>query len=184
MLNDALEYIRREIRDYLAIDDTEVILDHAHRLKELNATHGVFISLVNIEEEALLKNTPHQRRFNDKPAYQQPPVFLNLYLLLAFEFGNYSTSLLRLSETIEHFQGKSVFSAASQTATNPFPTGLAKLIFDFYNLNFEQLNHLWAVLGGAYYPSVLYKVRMVKIQLDETIEGPEIKRVHVDTAVR
>ena len=184
MINDALEFIRREIRDQLAIDDAEVILDHAHRLKETSWSNGVILSLVNIEEETVLKNTSPQTRFNDKPAYRQPPLFLNLYLLMAFEFGNYTTSLLRLTEVIEHFQNRPVFAAAGQSPANPFPAGLEKLIFDFYNLSFEQLNHLWAVFGGAYFPSVLYKVRMIKIQADEMIEGPEIKRVRVDTGQR
>ena len=42
------------------------------------------------------------------------------------------------------------------------------------NLNFEQLNHLWGVLGGAYFPSVLYKVRLVKIRSDADMPAPEI----------
>ncbi len=184
MINEALEYIRRELRDDLGIDDAEVIINHAHLLKEISNDNGVYISLVNVEEEKVLKNTRHYLRINDQTFYQQPPVFLNLYLLFSFEFANYSTSLLRLSETIERFQSKPVFSAVNETATNPFPADLEKLIFDFYNLNFEQLNHLWAVLGGAYFPSVLYKVRMVKIQLDETIAGPEITRVQVDTGIK
>ncbi len=184
MINETIEFIRRELRDYLEIDDAEAIINHAHVLKELTNDNGVYLSLVNIEEETVLKNSRHQVRVNDQLSYQQPPVHLNLYLLLSFEFGNYSTSLLRLSETIERFQSKPVFSAQNETAANPFPTGLEKLIFDFNNLNFEQLNHLWGVLGGAYFPSVLYKVRMVKIQLDETIAGPEITRIQVDTGLK
>jgi hypothetical protein len=34
------------------------------------------------------------------------------------------------------------------------------------SLNAEQINHLWAVLGGKYFPSVLYKVRMLTIEDD------------------
>lgn len=181
MIDEALEYVRRELRDYLGIDDADVMINHAHLLKEPTNTNGVYISLVNVEEERVLKNTSHHLRVNDQTLFQQPPVFLNLYLLFAFEFANYSTSLLRLSSTIERFQSKPCFSADNQTVTNPFPASLEKLIFDFYNLNFEQLNHLWAVLGGAYFPSVLYKVRMVRIQLDETIDVPEITRIQVET---
>ncbi len=183
MINEAIDYIRREIRDFLGIDDTEAIINHAHVLKEQNNLGGVYLSLVNIEEEATLKNNRHQVRVNDQLAYQQPPVHLNLYLLFSFEFGNYNTSLLRLSETIERFQSKPVFSTQTETVANPFPAGLEKLIFDFHNMNFEQLNHLWGVLGGTYYPSVLYKVRMVRIQRDETIVGPEITRIQVETGL-
>jgi hypothetical protein len=184
MINEALEYIQRELRDYLGIDDADAIINHAHLLKEPNNAKGVYISLVNLEEEKVLKNTRHSLRINDQTVYQQPPVFLNLYVLFSFEFTNYSTSLLHLSKTIERFQSKSVFSAETATAANPFPSGLNKLIFDFHNLNFEQLNHLWGVLGGAYFPSVLYKVRMVKVQLEETVAAPEITRIEVDAGLK
>jgi len=33
-------------------------------------------------------------------------------------------------------------------------------------MNSEQVNHLWATLGGKYLPSVLYKVRMLTIEDD------------------
>lgn len=172
------------MRDYLGIDNAEAVINHAHLLKEPNNANGVYISLVNVEEEKVLKNTRHSLRNNDQTVYQQPPVFLNLYILFSFEFANYSTSLLHLAQTIERFQSKPVFSSGNETATNPFPAGLERLIFDFHNQSFEQLNHLWGVLGGAYFPSVLYKVRMVKIQLDETIAGPEITRIQVDTGLK
>ncbi len=184
MINEVLEYIRREVRDYLVLNDDDAIINHAHVLKEPNNDNGAYISLVNIEEEAVLKNTRHSLRINDQTIYQQPPVFLNLYLLFSFEFGNYSTSLTRLSKAIERFQSKPVFSAENETATNPLPDGLEKLIFDFHNLSFEQLNHLWGVLGGAYFPSVLYKVRMVRIQSDDRITGPEITRIQLETGVK
>jgi hypothetical protein len=31
-------------------------------------------------------------------------------------------------------------------------------------MNFEQMNHLWGILGGKYIPSVLYKLRLIPIQ--------------------
>ena len=34
------------------------------------------------------------------------------------------------------------------------------------SMNSEQVNHLWATLGGKYLPSVLYKVRMLTIEDD------------------
>jgi hypothetical protein len=181
MIHESIEYIRRELRGYLGVDDGEVIIGNVHSLKENSNARGVYLSLVNLVEESTLKNTAHYIRRNDAIRYKQPPVFLNLFLLFAFNFENYGASLLRLSRAIELFQNKPMFSAENQTAGNAFPPGLDKLIFDFCNLNFEQLNHLWGVLGGAYFPSVLYKVRLVKIQRDEALEGPQITTIRVDT---
>lgn len=179
MINDGVEYIRRELRNHLGVDDTEVITDHAHVLKENNNANGAYISIVNIKEETTLKNSEHYLRENNQLRYKEPPIFLNLYLLFAFEFESYSASLLRLSETVELFQSKRVFSAENDTVANPFPATLEKLIFDFNNLNFEELNHLWGILGGAYFPSILYKVRLLRLQRDVSVEGPEITTVQV-----
>jgi Pvc16 N-terminal domain len=184
MINEAIEYIRREIRVVLGVDDTEVIAGNVHELKDSNNIRGLYLSLVNLEEESTLKNNNHYLRQNNDVRYQQPAIYLNLFLLFSFNFENYGTSLLRLSQVIELFQSKPVFIAENETVNNPFPSTLEKLIFDFYNLNFEQLNHLWGILGGTYFPSVLYKVRLVKIQRDESIEAPEIITIQVNTTLQ
>ena len=67
---------------------------------------------------------------------------------------------------------------------NPFPASLEKLVFEMVNMNFEELNNLWGVLGGAYFPSVVYKVRMVKVQLDATEPAPEITTIQLETVLR
>jgi hypothetical protein len=41
------------------------------------------------------------------------------------------------------------------------------LSLDLFSLNFEQINHLWSTIGGKYFPSALYKVRLVTIE-DQT----------------
>ena len=38
-----------------------------------------------------------------------------------------------------------------------------KLIFDWMNLNLEQVHQLWTTLGGHYIPSVIFKLRMITI---------------------
>ena len=40
-------------------------------------------------------------RNGPRAEYIEPPVFVNLYLLFAFEFGKYETSLAHLASTIE-----------------------------------------------------------------------------------
>lgn len=184
MIDDAIEYIRQEVRHTLGISDTEVIAGNVHALKDDTSSSGIYVSLVNIEEEASLKNTSQYTRVNGELRYKEPPVFVNLFLLFAFDFSNYGTSVLRLGQTIELFQSKPHFSAENQLPANPFPAGLERLRFDLFNLNFEQLNHLWGVLGGAYLPSVLYKVRLVKVQRDETSTGPEITTIQLDVNAR
>ena len=133
MINDAVEYIRKEIKSHLGIPIGEVNVGNIHLLKDESKT-GVYISLINLEQEKTLKNLSHATKVNNQTVYLEPPVHLNLYLLFAFEFGLYSTSLLRLSQTVELFQSKSNFTADNAIVANPFPASLQKLIFDLHLL--------------------------------------------------
>jgi hypothetical protein len=48
-------------------------------------------------------------------------------------------------------------------------------------MNFEQLNHLWGILGGKYLPSVLYKIRRVTVDEEATIsEAGFIKEIQLN----
>ena len=184
MINDAIEYVRKEVKAFLNIADADAIINNVHVLKETSPAEGVYISLVNLKEETALKNGDHRVRENNQVRYKEPPVHLNLYLLFVFAFNDYAKNLLKLSQTVELFQGKRVFSADNDLPANPFPASIEKLIFDFTSLNFEELNHLWGVLGGNYFPSVLYRVRLIKVLHATTLAAPEITNLELNTGVR
>lgn len=185
MIGDAIEFIRKEVRDHLGVADDEVIINSARRLVEDANPPGAYISLVNVQEETALRNAPHVERRQGQSQYVEPPVFLNLYLLFAFEFLTYASSLLHLSKTVELFQTKRWFSPETQSGpgANAFPATLEKLVFEMVNMNFEELNNLWGVLGGAYFPSVVYKVRLVKVQFDQATPASEIQTIQLDTVI-
>ncbi len=180
MIAQALEFIRKSVEEHL--DGTpEVVIDSARKLsKEENA--GAIITLVNVQEETVLRNTPHVERRNGQTHYIEPPVYVNLHLLFAFDFQSYATSLAHLSDTIELFQARRWFSAENSTPNNPFPPSLEKLVVEIVNLGFEELNNLWGVLGGTYLPSVLCKFRLVKIQAGDLVEAPEITTIGLEVA--
>ena len=184
MINDALDFIRSELRDHLGVTDQEVVVESARRLSDDNNIEGAYITLINVQEETALRNLPHTERVLGQSRLREPPVHLNLYLLFAFEFQSYTTSLLHLSNTVELFQGKRFFSADNQRPGNPFPATLDRLIFDFHNMSFEELNHLWGVMGGAYFPSVVYKVRVIEVRAAEAADAPEITTIALEAAQR
>ena len=184
MIHDVLSYIRRELRDRLPVADSQVMIESARALANDTNQEGAYITLVNVEEEPTLRNLPAVDRIGASLVRQEPPVHMNLYLLFAFEFQTYEQSLLQLSNTIGLFQAKRVYTAANEAAGNPFPAGLQKLIFELHNMNFEALNNLWGVMGGAYFPSVVYKVRMVRFQAGTQGPADEITTIVQDTAIR
>jgi len=184
MIAETLEFIRTQLAadPTLDLDSNEIVADNMHVLTDPNVT-GLYLSIVNIEEEATLKNKPHHVRINNQLRRMQPPIVLNLYVLFAFRLQNYTTSITKLSQLVSFFQTNKWFSFNGVTETQQYDPPIDKLVFELYNVNFEQMNHIWSVLGGNHYPSVLYKIRVVKVQRDEHTEAPEITSITVDSQV-
>jgi len=172
MIDEAVRLIRREIRDHLGLPDTDVVVGNVKTLKEDNNSNGVYISLVNIEEESALNRIPHRN---------ESQVILNLYLLFAFDLADYGVSLQQLDRTIELFRSKPVFSPQNETPTNTFPPKLDRLSLSLPNLGFEQLNHIWGALGTSYFPSLLYKARLEGVQRSEPTAAPGITPIEIES---
>lgn len=133
------------------------------------------LSVVNTKEERTLKNLPNYVRNEAKltASYENPPVFLNFYLLVAATHENYINALSVLSRGIRFFQFQNVFTpdtvAPGSITQNAPPNALDqlesfKLIFDFYSPSMEEVNQLWGTLGGKQYPFVLYTLRMLDLK--------------------
>jgi hypothetical protein len=128
----------------------------------------VVLSLINIEEETTLKNLPHYKIKDDIAEYKNPPVNINLFVLISANCETYDKSLRSLSKTIEFFQGKSTFSPANTVYNR---TNVAFDVFDYFKFHlqlftptFEQLNNIWGTLGGRQLPSVVYKIQLIQIE--------------------
>ncbi|HBH22410.1 MAG TPA: hypothetical protein DDY13_03205 [Cytophagales bacterium] len=71
----------------------------------------VIATLVNMQEEKVLKNLPaYAIQQADKVVYENPPVILNLYLLFTATNTNYNKALVYLAYVVAFFQGKRIFS--------------------------------------------------------------------------
>jgi hypothetical protein len=82
--------------------------------------------------------------------------------------NNYLDALERLSHVIRFFQGKNSFSQATSSFYDPAKFANDDLInmsikAELYTLTFEQIQNLWASLGGKQMPFVMYKLRLVAI---------------------
>ena len=49
MIADAIEFMRREVRDHLGVADDEVIINSARKLTEDANPPGAYISVVNVQ---------------------------------------------------------------------------------------------------------------------------------------
>lgn len=161
-------------KDLVVLADAVKIADSA------NQDNNIFLTLINIEEDRISRSPENFVKIDNRVIYKNPKVNLNLYCLFVVnKKDDYFGALKQLSSVIQFFQFKNVFTHENSPSLD---LGIDKLILDLYSLNFEQVNHLWGVLGGKYLPSVVYKLRMVTI--DEGLidaEGELIKEIHLDS---
>lgn len=188
MIDNALKVIANEVNKYVIrkldpdrdpTSTKRVATGNVAKLQEVetsgsrtesSSAPGI-LTLVNLEEERNLKPPNNFVRINDKMEYRNPKILLNLYCLFSVNHSSYDTSLQYLSLIIQFFQYRNVIDHINTPPDNGLVLDqkIDKLIFDMVSMNSEQVNHLWAILGGKYLPSVLYKVRMVSIEDDTPV---------------
>lgn len=187
LITPVLKYIAEEINHYYDNPVTPAIeefvqlgnisqLENASNASNADLRTKVILTVVNIDEEKTLKNNPYYVRQGEAVVKRNPTVFLNLYVLVSCADEDYETALTKISRVIGFFQQKYVFTADNAEVSFP-EEHVEKIILDLFSLNFEQINHLWGILGGKYIPSVLYKLRLIPIQQSEPEDAHPIKEV-------
>jgi len=177
MIDIALKFIMRELNSFLASRTgskaVEAVLkgvvDDAGKCALPEP--GIGISLVNLEEDRVLNHqTPEFAERNGrsvladgKPLMVEPPVRLDLILLFTAHFKDYQQALEYLSHILAFFQSHPVFTPQT------FPSLDARILRlspQLMSPTFEQLNQIWAFIGGKQLPSVFYRARTVLIRED------------------
>lgn len=179
MISHALTIVINELKNHLADNYASTSTKPQVGLRNLaegDVTSGgverdiICFSLVNINTESAYKNLPDLKR-NDTTftaKYENPPIFLNLQILITATHSNYPDALNALSRAICFFQNKPIFTqdnVAPKSITTDAPADphdkleSFKLIFELYSLRLEEVNHLWGTFGGKQYPFVLYILR-------------------------
>lgn len=127
-----------------------------------NLDNKVVITLLSVEEESTMKNTPRYLKFNESENIMEresQPAYLNLYVMIAANKNMYDGALVNISKVIEIFQTNNVlkYNAVSDEEND--------FIFriELHSVPFDQLSYIWGLLGGKIMPSVLYKISVVKI---------------------
>lgn len=201
MIETALTLLRDELISFInsknntAVTGDDVVLDNIGFFEASKETdpldNKIVITLVNIEEESTLKNQSALRRpFTNTAAFQNPPVYLNLYVLFTCTYTGERykrAALVALSYIIRFVQSKNSFSVNSTSATIS-DSDLAqddtlnlKFTLELYTLTFEQINHLWGSLGGRQMPFAMYKLRLVAITERNTFKQvPLIEEIDID----
>ncbi len=168
LTNNTLSQSMVEVGNVAAIDDPPT--------NQGNSLDGkVILSLLHTEEEATLRNEVHYKKIASYTHYQNPPTFLNLYVLFSVNIAPYKESIRQLSRIIEFFQGKRMFNQQNTPISQNLSIGIEpgeefKFTLDLFSLSLEASVNLWSNLNSKQLPSVIYKVRVTPIERKRVIE--------------
>ena len=129
----------------------------------------VILSLINAEEESTLRNELYYQKSNNSTFYQNPPVYLNLYLLFSVNITPYKDAIRQLSKVVEFFQGKRFFNQNNTPITVDMDVDIAvgeeyKFSADLFSLSLESSVNLWSNLNSKQLPNVIYKIRVAPVE--------------------
>jgi Pvc16 N-terminal domain len=179
MIDHALIIVRNELEAHLAAsgNSTHAELGNVGEIGQPGAQlrDKVLLSVVNLQEERTLKNTPAHVRddVQMRVRYENPPTFLNLAVLLTATHTDYINALRALSRALLFFQHRNVLTqdnVAPNSISHDAPPRDAdrltefKLIFNLWSPTFEEVNDMWGMLGGKQFPFALYSVRMLELK--------------------
>lgn len=170
MIDKAMELLRDEAQEHIRIRERLASSDSVVELGSFVDATGrvslpadrIGLTLFNIEEERAMKAPGNVARGAVERA--QPEVRLNLHILFAANFENYSQGLKLLSRVIGHFQNKPVIDRHNTPKLDP---KIAQLAVESYAMTLEQQSHLWSIIGGKYLPSVAFRARLAFFQDEE-----------------
>lgn len=193
MISHALSIVANELQAHLTqayqVPEAQAAVAAGNIAEAMQAGPGggngqrdtLLLSLVNLQPEKALRNLPNAVRDDAalKVTYENPPLYLNLSLLLTATHLNYGDALLSLSRALRFFQATRVLthqSVAPASLTTNAPNNpldqLAefRLIFDLCSPDWEDVSHLWGTLGGKQVPFALYQVRLLDLQF-RSVQG-------------
>jgi len=171
MIDETVKFIEKELNNFFrlrfnVIEDRVVAsaIVNQDGTVAIRDENKVIISLVDIQEEGILKNTGVQHSIRNGGFVKSPlPVHLNLYIMFSslFSNGNYIESLKYVSEIILFFQSRVIFDRSTYPSLQN--TSIEKLVFEMYHPDYQARNNLWSTIGAKYVPSVIYKVKMLTL---------------------
>ena len=183
MIGEVLTFLRGRLNGYISVrlgvvpgesnPDRVVLLD-GEKMDPIEFPLGAVTALlINIEQEKLQPAPdPYYRMLADgKSERVHPEIRMNLYVLFVAHFKQYEQGLSYLSLIIQYFQNHRLLSHDNAPELSD---RIEKLTLELVTLPFSEQNEVWNALRTTYHPSVMYRVRMVVFEDDESISGPPI----------
>ncbi len=177
MIDDALHIVSEQLNQFLKLrfDLAENMVSLSYIINQDGSVatedmNKIIFSLVDISEETYAGNNNQYRSSNMGEYVARPDIHLNLQVAFCAYFNpsNYKEALKFISAVIQFFHSRNVFTPQNTPALAD--RNIEKLQFEILHMDSNTKNNLWAIIGGKYMPSIVYKVRMVTLR-DEAVQG-------------
>jgi len=186
MLDIAVTFLAGEVNAFLlSRTNSETVVVKPSKIVDDAGKYAVTmdsigVAVINVEEERVVKShLPDYKYADGQHVVLAPALRLNLYLLFAANMQVYGQAMKYISYLLSYFQSHPSFKSSEYPALDP---RIEKLVVELQSLTYEQLNQVWAYIGGKYLPSVIYKVRMVVLQ-DEAAVAIQPALLKIQTSV-
>jgi hypothetical protein len=184
MIDTAIKFLKDELNTYFltqtgsdSVVEMGKLVDEAGKYPQ-EIQNKICTSIINIEEERIFKSQiPEHIYANGQHIVLEPELKINLHVIFAanFDFKLYDQSLRYLSYVLTYFQSHPSFTSEVYPALD---SRIEKLTVELQSLNYEQLNQIWAFIGGKQLPSVVYKIRLVSLQdITPTAIQPPVTKI-------
>ncbi|MFT5822753.1 MAG: hypothetical protein ACI8ZM_004010 [Crocinitomix sp.] len=183
MLDKALQFTSTALNQFLkntfSLNEDKVVMNNLISpngdIPDENK-NKIVLSLLNIEQETNKQFYGRNKQLDDGGYVNvNPTERFNLDLLFSANFQDYTETLKFLNATIQFFQANSTIDRTKQAS---LPENIDRLNFDLEKVSYHEMHSLWSAMGAKYQPSVIYKLRLVTIQADQTIQSiPYVKGI-------
>jgi hypothetical protein len=127
------------------------------------------LTLFQIDEERTLRSQPPERVVLGGREIALPPELkLNATLLVSARYAHYGTALAQLSQVMNFFHARPLFTPSDSSG---LPEGIDRLAMDLLNYGPEQTHQLWACFGARHLPSLVYRMRLVVLPEQPAANG-------------
>lgn len=186
MIDLALTFLRDELASYILArtNSTNVDVKLSRLVNEAGkyafGEETIALSVINLEEDRTFKSQLPEYKYQDGQHLKlEPELKFNLHLMVAANFNIYTQAWKAISLVLTFFQAHSTFQSTEYPA---LPPSIEKLTLELETLSYEQLNQVWAYIGGKHLPSVIYRVKMIIVQ-DDALSGIQLPVKSIQTQI-
>jgi hypothetical protein len=189
MLVHALHFLRDQINAFTPPGGPDVELDNIARYNAGESfneglQNKILLSIINIEEDTVVRHVENFKRENNQILYKNPPIYLNLTVMFASTHTDYDSALISLESIILFFQRNRFYSIDTSPELEAYNAlhsiQIEKMTFELCNFSMEQVYQLWGAFGNHYMPSVIYKIRMLQLDNATVTVGEPIKEIKIE----